>query len=81
MESVKFGIPHVEMIATISALSERRSPGSNACISRIEPIRTELTVVIIFALGYPSDVPDNRCAALRIKMSMSLSEADSRAEK
>jgi len=74
IESVKFGIPHEDIIETISALSERLNPGSRAWVSRIEPVRPELTVLIISVSGWSSNLPDNHWAAFRIKMSIGLFE-------
>lgn len=59
IESVKFGIPHAEITAMMSALSERLKPGSIARVSRIEPVRPELTVLKISVLECSSIVPDN----------------------
>ena len=70
IESVKLGIPHEDIIETISALSERLNPGSNAWVSRIEPVRPELIVFMISVSDWSSNVPESHWAALRIKMSM-----------
>ena len=59
IESVKFGIPHADITAMMSALSERLKPGSITWVSRIEPVRPELTVLKISVLECSSKVPDN----------------------